>query len=336
MSTLLDIKKQVAAYLTKDLADLTVNGQDLCLAAFNQVRKVAELEHDFEFNRKLVTVTVNGITGGSLTAVRDSDSNLVDVKTVIDVGLVSGSGNFIPAVWTTVAENFERQRQSNRRASPLFLTDAEAQYGTAGIGNFTFSGDQIHRWPRTLETDSTNYVLNLEVYAFTLDWTIDDLTAQTITVTGTLAPDYTGTFALAGTFNSRPFFTSATAILFYDVIHGPYWVLQDHDVYFAGEANRRVFNSTVESPAGIYVAEGSNTGNATVTVSENPTSDVWTTHGSQFLLWQTIVHLNKLFRVYVPRQEGNLPPPTDLADAGLQTLVDWDSSKYEQFRRHNR
>lgn len=333
MSTLLDIKKQVAAYLTKDLADLTVNGQDLCLAAFNQVRKVAELEHDFEFNRKLVTVTVNGITGGSLTAVRDSDSNLVDVKTVIDVGLVSGSGNFIPAVWTTVAENFERQRQSNRRASPLFLTDAEAQYGTAGIGNFTFSGDQIHRWPRTSETDSTNYTLNLEVYAFTRDWTTEDLGPSTLTVTGPdNSPDYNGTLTLIGTFNGRGVWASADAILFYN---GTVWKMQAYGVGFSAVTDGREYASTSLSPDGLYIHTGADDGDATVALGIG-ISDIWTTHGSQFLLWQTIVHLNKLFRVFVPRQEGNLPPPTDLADAGLQTLVDWDSSKYEQFRRHNR
>lgn len=330
MSTLLDIKKQVAAYLTKDVADLTVNGQDLCLAAFNQVRKVAELEHDFEFNRKLVTVTVNGITGGSLTAVVDVDSNLVDVKTVIDVGLVSGSGNFIPATWTTVAENFERQRQSNRRASPLFLTDAEAQYGTAGIGNFTFSGDLIHRWPRTSETDSTNYVLNLEVYVFTRDWTAADLGTGYLNVAGTITPDYTGDYISLGddSFGNQVFGSANPTVFLYK--DSGNWYLQDpsrSNVWLLAGAN-------VE---GTYAPVGGTgaTGNPVITDGTS-TSDVWTTHGSQFILWQTIVHLNKLFRVYVPRQEGNLPPPTDLADAGLQTLVDWDSSKYEQFRRHNR
>lgn len=329
MSTLYEIKKQVAAYLGKSLTDLTVNGQDLCLAAFNQVRKMAELEHDFEFNRRLVTVTVNGITGGSLENAVDGILP-VEVKTVIDVGLVSGAGNLVPARWTTVAENFESQRQSNRRASPMWLTDAEAEYGTLGVSGFTFSGSSIYRWPRTSETDATNYSLNLEVYAFSSDWTATDLGEGDLVVTGTMSPDVTGVYFLVGTdSNSNYVYASTTATI--SKISTNWWIIT-----FAGNKGW----SHASTLAGAYTAAQVNgqtisTGAPTVTAT-TATSDIWTTHGSQFLLWQTIVHLNKLFRVFVPRQEGNLPPPTDLADAGLQTLVDWDANKFEQFRRHNR
>jgi hypothetical protein len=62
----------------------------------------------------------------------------------------------------------------------------------------------------------------------------------------------------------------------------------------------------------------------------------WSTKGQQFLLWQTIVHLNHLKKEFVFRQEGNLPPPKDLALEGLEVFKQWDTFKYEQFRRHFR
>lgn len=62
----------------------------------------------------------------------------------------------------------------------------------------------------------------------------------------------------------------------------------------------------------------------------------WTTVGHQFLLWGTIVHLNHLKKEFVPRTEGNLSPPIALRDEGLEVLKQWDSFKFEQYRRHQR
>jgi hypothetical protein len=63
---------------------------------------------------------------------------------------------------------------------------------------------------------------------------------------------------------------------------------------------------------------------------------VWGTKGSQYLLWGTVIQLNQVYKDFVFRQEGNLPPPQTLADQGLASLLTWDVFKYEQFRRHNR
>jgi hypothetical protein len=66
--------------------------------------------------------------------------------------------------------------------------------------------------------------------------------------------------------------------------------------------------------------------------SEEP----WTTRGQQFLLWGTIIHLNYLRKTYVPRTEGNLASPTELRNEGLEILKQWDTAKFEQYRRHGR
>lgn len=73
------------------------------------------------------------------------------------------------------------------------------------------------------------------------------------------------------------------------------------------------------------------------TVDDYTTSpDPWASKGSQYLMWMLVIHLNQVYRDFVFRQEGNLPPPQTLADAGLSSLITWDIFKYEQSRRHNR
>jgi hypothetical protein len=47
-------------------------------------------------------------------------------------------------------------------------------------------------------------------------------------------------------------------------------------------------------------------------------------HGYDFMMWQTVIELNHLIKQFVPRQEGNLPPPTAQRDAAWMSLVQWD------------
>jgi hypothetical protein len=65
-------------------------------------------------------------------------------------------------------------------------------------------------------------------------------------------------------------------------------------------------------------------------------SKVWLSKGAQYLQWQTVIHLNQLYKHFVFRQEGNLPPPQDLANTGLATLVNWDARRFDMYRRHSR
>lgn len=67
-----------------------------------------------------------------------------------------------------------------------------------------------------------------------------------------------------------------------------------------------------------------------------PTTDIWTTKGAQFILWQSICDLNKFFKTFVARQEGNVAEPQERATTALAALVEWDVFKFEQGRRHGR
>lgn len=235
---------EAASYLNVDVSELTQNGLDLFLHAANEARSSAELNHDFEFNRKLVTVSINGTTGGDLGAAVDATATAVTVKTVIEAGLLDEHSNLVPVEWTTVAESLERQRGDNGFVVPRYPTDGWARSQPAGLSRFLFAGDVITSWPRTTESEAITFALWLDVYAFTADWAASDISGGT--------------------------------------------------------------------------------------------SSIWTTKGKQYILWSTVVRLNKLFMRFVARQEGVLPPPTELASEGLQSLLDWDNNKYEQFRRHGR
>ena len=245
--TLFEIKAATAAYLGKSVPDLTVNGVDLGLAALNQVRLNAELNHDFEFSRKLLTVSVDGVTGGSLDDAVEygTEEPVIEIKTVVDVGTFDEFANLIPAEWSTVSESLARQRMENPRSVPRYPTDGQATSGPWGQRRFLFTANKVYFYPK-----ATNQTFNVgfEAYTFMPDWVDDDLIEEP------------------------------------EVDHGP----------------------------------------------------PWSTKGQQYLLWSSVIHLNNLFKEFVFRQEGNLPPPDKLADAGLQSLISWDIFKFEQFRRHGR
>jgi hypothetical protein len=235
--TLAQIKSAMAGYLDTQEANFTVGSTDLSLIAVNQVRMQAELENDFEFSRELVTVSVNGAIGGSLsTAVRYGTATVVQVKSPIEVGIFDTNANLRPIDWTTVAEGLERQRELVPGFAPRYPTDGQLSAATEWPSRLVFSGDNVYFFPKD---ENLTFLAGMEVYAFHPEWTAMD-----------------------------------------------------------------------------------------------STSDVWTTKGAQYLMWKGIIHLNHLFKEFVFRQEGNLPEPKELAQAGLDALKLWDSFRYEQFRRH--
>jgi hypothetical protein len=91
--TLLQLRSTLAAYLQKTVPDLMVNGVDLSLLALNNVRRMAEMLHDFEFSRKRVTVTLDGLDGGTLEDVIQAGSPTCEVKTVIECGIYDDNWN---------------------------------------------------------------------------------------------------------------------------------------------------------------------------------------------------------------------------------------------------
>lgn len=339
--TLLELKTQVANYFNVALADLTVLSQDLFLMAANHVRRQAEMSHDFEFSRRLVTVSVDGVTGGTfVNAVVYGTSTGVNVKTVIEVGQFDEDANLRPAQWTTVAEGLEQQREANRRTVPRYPTDGWFSSTPLGMSRFEVAGPNIYRWPKDADNDFT---IGAEVYTFRSDWATADLVTPSLTVTGSgLSPDVTGIFPAVGVLNLKPLYLKNSTNLSGDSF-AIWWSSGDSKWYITGGqyigftpiSGFQQNSVDTATGAGTYTTVGATTGAPTATVNTF-TADEWLEEGAAYMLWGIIVHLNYKFKEFVPRTEGNLPPPTQLRDEALQNFKDWDVFQYEQFRRHGR
>lgn len=57
-------------------------------------------------------------------------------------------------------------------------------------------------------------------------------------------------------------------------------------------------------------------------------TDFFTKYGSDYLQWAGILEVNKLFRRFAPKQEGNIDEPAiqAAADQALQTFIAWDTA----------
>jgi hypothetical protein len=331
VATLLEIKTAVATYFGKVVADLTVNNQDLFLVAVNQVRKLAELHHDFEFSRKLVTVTVNGTTGGSLlSAVAYGTATVVDIKSVIEIGLFDNDLNLRPVRWSTVSEGL--RNTISRTPVPRYPSDAQAISPWLGqLSQLQLSGDTLYAFPKTTSGATENYNVGLEVYSFQSDWSATN--ASAVVTGGTGVTGVNTTYYPYSFYNGKPLYISlvdaGTPSALYFLWHdGTKWVL--NQLVGTPGSNYHSLTSTSSSPVGSYTGHGTFTGTAVVAVTD--ATDIWTKHASQYLQWGTIVQLNHLYKEFVFRQEGNLPPPEKLRDEGLEAFKQWDAFRYEQFR----
>lgn len=175
--TLTEILTAAASVHSKALADLTVNSQNLGLVALNNARRAAEMQYDFEFTRKLVTVSVNGVTGGSLAAAvaYGTVTPVLEVGTIVDVGLFDQDGNLWPVSWTTIGASMERSRNSSKTILPRYPTDEQILSWRGSDSRFTFSGDSVYVFPRD---SSHNFTLGIECYVVTPDWVSGDLSGS--------------------------------------------------------------------------------------------------------------------------------------------------------------
>src|SRR5580765_2931389 len=337
--TLLELRSTMAVYLQKTVPDLTVNGVDLTILALNNVRRKAEMLHDFEFSRRHVTVTVDGLDGGTLDDVIQEGSPTCEVKTVIECGVYDDGWNIHPLEWTTVAESLERQRQVKPGYPPRYPTDGSATVVDGGMGlqRIAFCGNDVWCIPRM---QPGLFDVEIEAYTFQQDWSA---TSDSVVVSGVLGgAAMNGSYWPYGIFNQRALYLNflsgapvAMDAIWY--VPGEWKITPIADVGKAtgALANYQVMVATTMMPSGTYVGHGTFSGQGIVTAAPgSDTSDVWLSKGSQYLLWAGIVEVNHLCKEFVFRQEGNLPPPQDMADSALETFRQWDSFRYEQDRRH--
>lgn len=340
--TISQLKALVASYFRKNVSDLTENGVDLFLLALNTVRLGAELNYDFEFTRRAVSVSVNGVNGGSLeTAVLTGTSTPVKVKQVIDLQLKDSAGNLFPVEWTTKVESLERMRNDMPYAGASYLFADDDNCGQQGEPRFEVSNQTIRHYPHTTSTESET--VYLEAYVFSPDWSsLADYVVTHVSGSTTETTKVVGDYELLGSVFNNP----AYKLIMASQIQPFLYFAEDTGVwtcsfgtlidYLANPTLPNWVSASTEILGDYVDANAITTGVINVSVGVDSRTDIWLTYGHEFLLWGVIVHLNHRFKEFVYRQEGNLMPPEKLAAVALENFKLWDSGYFEQHRRHGR
>lgn len=341
--TLLEIKTAAAHYLQLGVADLTVNSQDLGLIALNNARQWAELHNDFEFSRKLVTVTVNSLTGGDLAdAVLYEDVAAADTATVTGTLTPDATGTY------NRFSDFNNRPFFVRSDAAYILFWNEGYWQLTTPANFAVAVDTAGLVNDSWRRESGVIVPDLTLTAgsgYTGSASVTTAVATPVSVKSVID---VGTFDDNGNFRPVEWSTVSESLERFrsDNRRGGVRYPSDGDVD-RSPAGRSRFNFSGDR---IHFFPKDETRDEDFTLAMevyafnddwvagdlSATVAPWTTLGSQYLLYQSVVFLNERVKEFVPRTEGNLPPPTELANAGLEALKAWDSYKYEQFRRHGR
>ena len=64
-------------------------------------------------------------------------------------------------------------------------------------------------------------------------------------------------------------------------------------------------------------------------------TDFFILHGTAFMMYAAMCEVNHLIKAFVPRTEGNLPPPTRERDEQFAVLLDWDNFSVEGLAQHD-
>lgn len=333
--TLAEIKKAVAAIMSKAEADFTVDSQDLFLFAVNQVRRDAELIHDFEFSRKLVNLDVDGVLGGSLDDATYSASAIDSVTvtgtlnpdvtgTFKRIGTFNGYPLFLEMAPSAATASFLHYRTSASQwwlSAALDLGDDEGNFFSLATTNQSPAG-----------TYSTNgSATGTAVVAVTNTFTIKSIIDIGIyDEDGNLRPSEWTTVSEGlerqrgeNPYSSYRYPTDAQALT------------EPCGIRRFEVSNNQIYSwpksTTDDFAIGIECYTFQNDWTTTTNID-----DIWTKHAHKYLVWGTVVFLNYRFKTFVYRQEGNLQSPEKLRDEGLEAFREWDSDRYETNRRHGR
>lgn len=122
------------------MGDLTINGQDMFLVAANNVRKRAELLHNFESAWCKGTLSISPTTGGALSAVTFVPlSTFSGVKEIISMAQ-NQSGSYVPIYLRRPNQTF------STRSIPRVPTDAQVVNSYWG-SYLVLRGDNIYKEP---------------------------------------------------------------------------------------------------------------------------------------------------------------------------------------------
>jgi len=328
----------VAAILGQSEAALTVGSVDLFLESVNNVRKNAQMVHNFEYTRMRATLDINGETGGSL-----EDAVFANGRTVVVTDNTYTTDN-LESPWILVSA--EEGRESTPiwccpniqgiDFIPVFLTWTNSEWVIAKPTDFSyvFSGPTTRANPSGVYAGTGTVVgesLTVTVAYSDVPFTsVKEVVAVTTTrADGTDVPlDFTNPAVSV----ERDRYSSELT---------DYYTQEERYPSDAQIMSRGVSAAVIQRGRTLYLyptdtitaeplavnLEGYGWLRDYTDADLNATTptDFFIEHGFSFLQWAVVCELNYVFQKFVPRQEGVISAPEKARDDAWRVLLLWDT-----------
>lgn len=342
MATLLStLKPLCAAFHKKTSGDLTVNSVDLFLVAANNARRNAELRHNFELSRVRGTLSIDGVSGGSL-------ANVVLDETLPGSVVVSGATSPTTANGTyQLSGTFNSKPLYSKLDSASSAVSYFLFYQTIGTdgweicttNDFPDHGSDPSKFflastatsPIGLTlVGSSSFTGNALVSAGSVYSSLKEIVAVT-----RLRNDQSET-PLDFTRQDIAIERERTELEFDDDERGTWRYPSDAQIEARTgtpslvQRGRKLFiyptDNEVDSPVDVIIyGYGMLADYATANLTDAVPTDFFVEWGSEYLQWAIICELNFYFKTYVPRTEGNLSPPEQAREKAWRDLLLWDT-----------
>jgi hypothetical protein len=292
----------------------------LCLRAANNVRKRAELLNDWVYNQVSAEVTVPAGESILLENLTDLDSGDVftgfkNVKEVTYEGVPINLNSTLHGLRRKFMKPcFNRCRGEfhgkHFKIKPALTEDvALTVYGTKWMDKYTSVATVTTPWGIAVSgtlTDGTDPVVVPTLFPVAGFTGIEGETA--FSSNGTNVPNASGYWygLLVGPSGEGVLARANNAVI--DIG----WEMASP----ADTSDPFSWELTAVSPA---------TGTPTFSIATDSIADWLLVDGFEYMQWATICELNHLLEVYLPRQEGKLPPPDRQREESLEALMRWDT-----------
>lgn len=333
--TLGNLKAICASYLEVATSDFTVNGVDLFLVAANNVRKNAELRHNFEYCKALATLSIDGQTGAAI-----ADAVILDNTASTISANMAGSGTVTPDVTGVFYRAGTADVFTNTTGDPAVLYYDSGIWKVDIFGTLQWTGPSVSTSPvgtytpiaasgtLSIAEEGTSDVaiftgikeivavsrVNTDGTRFPLDFARSDLPIERDRSELEVSSDYW--------WDNR--YLSDQQLLARRSVASSGSIIQRRNRLYVYPRVSATTAGTSDISVEMEVFAWLRNYVAADLADTDPT-DFFLEHGHQFMQWATICELNVLFREFVPRQEGNLDAPKKEMASAWNDLLLWDS-----------
>lgn len=308
------IKSQIAGYLGQEVADFDINGQDLLLAGLNTTRRGVEKVRDFRYSETTASLSITA-NGGAFASVYISGATVTVTGTlspnVTGSWTLQGVYNNAPFYAITVTGT----------QYLMFYTGSQwrIRVGFTGVDGWNLTTTSLNpAGSYTATGTSTGTATVAAANAIVEVKSIQDV--QLPQAGGTY---YSTEFMSQDELNARirrqigrqPYNPALTLTELGVSTDNPIAYQQGQIIYLYPPSSF-TFPVTVQLNLIQFLPD----------YTSDTDSDFFVQNAPEFLLWQTILDNNKIFRQFVPRQQGNVDESAvaEYASNAMKALIQWD------------